>query len=53
MFDKDHNFQFTWGEAGAEPGQFANLHGLIVDDEGYLYVADTGNNRVQKFHIEY
>ncbi|RKZ53560.1 MAG: hypothetical protein DRR08_27260 [Candidatus Parabeggiatoa sp. nov. 2] len=25
------------------------MHGLIVDDKGYVYMADTANNRIQVF----
>ena len=30
-------------------GQFNNPHGVAVDSSGNVYVADTGNNRIQKF----
>jgi len=30
-------------------GQFRNPDGIVVDGSGNVYVADTGNNRVQKF----
>ncbi len=34
---------------GSEPGQFAKPHGIAVDERGNIYVADSGNGRVQKF----
>ena len=36
---------------GAAPGRFARPHGMAVDSQGNLYVADAGNQRVQKFAI--
>lgn len=40
----------SFGESGSGPGQFGNLHGLIVDKStGWVYAADTANNRVQVF----
>jgi DNA-binding beta-propeller fold protein YncE len=47
-----------WGRAGSEPGQFDFGGGLTsddhagsiaVDDDGFIYVADVGNRRIQKF----
>jgi DNA-binding beta-propeller fold protein YncE/4-amino-4-deoxy-L-arabinose transferase-like glycosyltransferase len=39
----------VWGRAGDGPGEFREPHGIAVDGQGYVYVADTGNHRVQKF----
>jgi sugar lactone lactonase YvrE len=36
------------GSAGAAPGQFQRPQGVAVDAAGNIYVADTGNNRLQK-----
>ena len=48
--DKDGNHVMMWGKKGAGKGEFGNLHGLIVDKEtGWVYVADTANNRIQVF----
>jgi hypothetical protein len=40
-----------WGEAGVEPGQFANSpHGMWIDDLGDVYIAEVGGiGRLQKF----
>ena len=40
-----------WGEKGEGPGHFTNgPHGVFIDDEDSLYVAEVGgNNRLQKF----
>ena len=37
------------GGRGIAHGQFASARGLAVDNDGNIYVADTGNARVQKF----
>lgn len=42
-------FDRAWGAQGAEPGQFQDPRGVAVDVAGNVYVADTGNRRVQKF----
>jgi hypothetical protein len=39
----------SWGEPGAEPGQFHNPHGLWVHPDGRVFVADRSNNRIQIF----
>lgn len=42
----------TWGEAGNKPLQFKEPQGISVDPSGYLYIADTGNERIQKLNSE-
>ncbi|MDD1729269.1 MAG: IPT/TIG domain-containing protein [Methanospirillum sp.] len=39
----------TWGNAGSTNGSMANASGIAVDSNGSVYVADTGNNRIEKF----
>jgi len=39
----------SWGESGSERGQFSNPHNICCDAEGWVYVADRENNRVQVF----
>ena len=41
--------QVIVGKPGAGRGQFSSPAGVAVDREGNLYVADSGNNRIQKF----
>ena len=44
-----YNFVSKWGTLGSGDGQFNLPHYLDVDSSGYVYVADCGNHRVQKF----
>ena len=48
----DSEGRFTLGERGSSPGRFIKPAGLAVDGDGNLYVADSGNHRVQKFDAE-
>jgi DNA-binding beta-propeller fold protein YncE len=48
-FTNDGVFLSRWGEPGTAAGQFEDPHGITVDPAGFVYVADTQNNRIQKF----
>jgi hypothetical protein len=48
-FDKDGHFIKSWGSRGSDPGQFNGIHGIVIDAQGNLYVADAGNQRIQIF----
>jgi DNA-binding beta-propeller fold protein YncE len=39
----------SWGEPGTDPGQFNIPHNICCDPDGWLYVADRENHRVQIF----
>ena len=39
-----------WGSQGSGAGQFTNPCGIAVGPTGAVYVADAGNNRIQKFN---
>jgi len=50
VFDKTGKFLTMWGSEGKGDGQFDNLHGMFCDKStGWLYIADTGNNRIQVY----
>ena len=51
-FDKDGNFLSAFGTRGREPGQFTQVHGVAVDEDGLIYTADRGNSRIQVFDPE-
>ena len=38
-----------WGGPGSEDGQFNLVHGIALDSENRVYVADRGNKRIQVF----
>jgi DNA-binding beta-propeller fold protein YncE len=47
--DRSGKFVAAWGSKGTADGQFGNLHGIDVDRNGRIYVADRENKRVQVF----
>ena len=61
VFDKEGAYITQWGAPGSNAGEFdfgdgvpisqsLNFAGSIaVDDEGFIYVADVFNKRIQKF----
>src|SRR5258706_111212 len=41
----------TFGTKGKQPGQLSKPSGLALEDSNFLWVADSGNNRLQLFKI--
>lgn len=48
-FTKDGRFIKTWGREGSAAGELDVPHGLAIDRQGRLFVADRSNNRIQIF----
>lgn len=48
-FSKEGKYIFEWGKKGNKPGEFNTPHGIDLDLQGNVYVADRDNNRIQKF----
>ena len=50
IFDRNNNLKFCFGEKGKFEGQFFHPAGVAFDYYNNIYVADTYNNRIQKFN---
>ncbi len=48
-YSPDGKLLLSWGESGSDPGQFNIVHNIVTDAEGWVYVADRENHRVQVF----
>jgi hypothetical protein len=48
-FDIEGHYQYSWGSQGQWPGAFWNIHGMSVDSDGNLYVAEVNSGRFEKF----
>jgi hypothetical protein len=48
-FSKDGKFVKIWGKKGSDPGDLNDPHGITVDTDGRLLVADRGNFRITIF----
>jgi tripartite motif-containing protein 71 len=44
-------FITKWGKSGTADGRFHNPYGVAVNSSGFVYVADSGNNRIQVFQL--
>jgi DNA-binding beta-propeller fold protein YncE len=49
VYSPDGRLLRSWGEPGTDPGQFNIPHNIACDAEGWVYVADRENHRVQVF----
>ncbi|HTH29880.1 MAG TPA: peptidyl-alpha-hydroxyglycine alpha-amidating lyase family protein [Lacibacter sp.] len=48
-FSADGKYLFQWGTAGSDEGEFDIPHGITLDKDENVYVADRQNNRIQVF----
>ena len=48
-YSPDGKLLFSWGKAGTDPGEFNIVHNIATDKDGWVYVADRENHRVQIF----
>lgn len=46
---ESYAYPFEWGTYGSDDGQFRNPNGIALCSDGYIYVADHYNHRIQKF----
>jgi hypothetical protein len=49
-WDLQGHLLYSWGSMGDFPGGLWGVHGMSVDQDGNLYVAEVDAGRVQKFH---
>ena len=49
LLSPDGKLLMSWGEPGPDPGQFNIPHNICCDPDGWVYVADRENHRVQVF----
>ena len=49
VFTIEGAYVISFGHHGSEDGCYVYPYGLCVDRDGFVYVADLGNNRVQVF----
>ena len=50
-WDANGGLQFAWSGLGNGNGELSDARGIAVDAQGFVYVADTRNHRVQKFRL--
>ena len=48
-YSPDGKLLFSWGGPGTEAGEFNIVHNIAADRDGYVYVADRENHRIQVF----
>jgi sugar lactone lactonase YvrE len=49
QYDFEGHLLYSWGSMGMFPGGLWGVHGMHVDQQGNLYVAEVDSGRVQKF----
>ena len=48
-YSPDGKHLMCWGTTGTDPGEFNIAHNIATDDDGWVYVADRENHRIQVF----
>lgn len=51
-YNSARQYQFSVGRKGSADGQFNNPSRIAVDSQGNVWIADSGNKRIQKFDSE-
>ena len=49
VFDENGKYIMSFGKRGDKDGEFKDPYAIAARDDGYIYVSDTGNSRVQIF----
>ncbi|MBI2833905.1 MAG: 6-bladed beta-propeller, partial [Acidobacteria bacterium] len=45
-FSKEGKYLSEFGKEGSGPGEFSGMHGIIIDAQRRIYLADRGNSRI-------
>jgi len=53
VYNREGVLQEIIGKEGSAPGEFSFPEGLWIDEEGKLWVADAGNNRLQVIDVNF
>ncbi|BBK41783.1 hypothetical protein STVA_18030 [Allostella vacuolata] len=51
-YDPSGRLLKSWGSPGTGPGEFNIVHNIAADEDGWVYVADRENHRIQVFDGE-
>jgi sugar lactone lactonase YvrE len=51
-FAPDGRLRASWGASGSGPGEFYIPHNICCDEQGWVYVADRENHRIQVFDAD-
>jgi len=50
-FTPEGKYLYGVAVSGSAPGQLARPHGMAMDSNGFFYICDAGNQRIQKFRV--
>lgn len=53
VYTKKGKFVLAFGQKGFGKGEFSNPRGISLGKKGRLYVADSGNHRIQELMVKY
>jgi len=48
--NEEYDYVHTWGTAGSDDGEFSMPWSICIDADGFVYIADRLNHRIQKFN---
>src|SRR5918994_2185492 len=48
-YSQELSYTYSWGQYGMADAEFSSPESIALDQAGNVYVADTGNNRIQVF----